>query len=524
MRTAEVAGVLGLAASLAVGGAVAAPAGGADAVARIKAEALQRSRVMDLAEALTDTYGARLTGSPSARAAGEYTRAKLQEFGAASVQLERWRFGPGWSNERIWLRMVTPQPAPLIAYPRAWTPSTSGAVSGEAVLVTGRAPADLDKYRGTLKGKIVLVDPARERPEDPKPARLSDADLEALSRPPDATGPRAARVTAEERDFMSRRDRLFVEEGALASLEPSRLVRNGTVLVARSGARLPKDPPMVPTVVLAIEHYGRIVRLLERKVPVRLEIDVLNRTHSETQDSFNVVGEIPGTDRKDEVVMLGGHLDSWHSGTGATDNAAGCAVMMEAIRILKATGVPLRRTVRIALWMGEEQSLLGSRAYVKQHLADRATMALRPGHARLSAYFNLDAGAGAIRGLFLQGNEAVRPIFAEWMKPLADLGMTAISPRNSMPGGSDHQAFDDVGLPGFQFLQDPSDYEDRTHTHHTNMDVYEALDSAALARNAAIVATFVYQAANRDALLPRKPLPPPPSPAPAGGAQDGEVP
>jgi hypothetical protein len=520
-KAAPLAGVVGLTASVVLAGAGPTPAAGRDAaVARIKAEGLQRSRVMEVAEALTDTYGARLTGSPSARAAGEYARATLQEFGVAGVQLEPWRFGPGWSNERIWLRMVTPQPAPLIAYPRAWTPSTKGPVSGDAVLVTGRTASDLDKYRGTLKGKIVLVEPMRERPEDPRPARLSDALLDALSRPPEVTTLRPARISPEERDFMNKRDRLFVEEGALAALEPSRLVRNGTVMVARSGARLPTDPPMVPTVIVAIEHYGRIVRLLERKVPVRLEIDVLNRTHSETQDSFNVVGEIPGTDKKGEVVMLGGHLDSWHGGTGATDNAAGCAVMMEAMRILKATGVPLRRTVRIGLWTGEEHGLLGSKAYVKERLGNRATMALEPGHARHSVYFNLDAGAGAIRGVFLQGNEAARAVFREWLEPVAALGASTLSVRNSVPGGSDHQSFDEIGVPGFQFIQDPSDYEDRTHTHHTNMDVYEALDAEALRKNAAIVAVLAYEAANHESLVPRKPLPPPPSPAGAGGAHD----
>jgi carboxypeptidase Q len=359
----------------------------------------------------------------------------------------------------------------------------------------------------------------RERPEDPKPARFSDADLDALSRPAAAAGPRAARISPEERDFMTKRDQLFVDEGALAALEPSRLVRNGMVMVARSGARLPTDPPMVPTVIVAIEHYGRIVRLLERKVPVRLEIDVLNRTHAETQDSFNVVGEIPGTDKKDEVVMLGGHLDSWHGGTGATDNAAGCAVMMEAMRILKATGVPLRRTVRIALWTGEEHGLLGSKAYVKEHLGDRSTMTLKPGHARHDVYLNLDAGAGAIRGIFLQGNEAARGVFTEWLRPVADLGASTVSIRNSQPGGSDHQTFDDIGVPGFQFIQDPADYEDRARTHHTSMDVYEALDADALRRNAAIVAVLAYEAANHEGLVPRKPLPPPPSPA-AGGGQD----
>jgi carboxypeptidase Q len=516
-RTAPLAAALAWAAVAAGAGPLPQASSGEADIARLQAEATQRSRVMEFAEVLTDTYGARLTGSPAALGAGEYARAKLAEFGLSGARLEPWRFGPGWANERVWLRMVAPYPAPLIAYPRAWTPSTAGAVTGAAVHVTGRVPADLDKYRGTLKGKIALVDPAPERPDDPRPARLGDADLVAWSRPPDANAKRAPRVSPEERDFMNKRDQLFVEEGVVAALEPSRLVRNGTVLVARSGARLPGDPKIVPTLVLGIEHYGRIVRLLERQVPVRLEVDVLNRAYAETDQSFNVVAEIPGTDRKDEVVMLGGHLDAWHAGTGATDNAAGCAVMMEAVRILKVTAVPLRRTVRIALWMGEEQGLLGSKAYVKEHLADRATMALRPEHARLSTYLNLDAGTGAIRGIFLQGNEAARPVFQQWLAPVAGLGAATISIRNSMPGGSDHQSFDEIGVPAFQFIQDPSDYEDRTHTHHTNMDVYEALDADALRKNAAIVAAIVYQAANHATLVPRKPLPsPPPAAAPAG--------
>ena len=311
-----------------------------DALARIRAEGLRRSQVMEIAGTLTDVHGARLTGSPAARAAGEYARATLQQWGIANAHLEPWRFGPGWSSERFWIRLVEPQPQTLIGYPRAWTPSTAGVVKGAAVLVRGEAPADLDRYRGTLKGKFVLVEPDPERPPGPPlPPRFSDADLGALARPA-APGARAARMTAERREFMKQRDQLLVTEGALAALEPSRLVGGGNVMVARSGARLPTDPPIVPTAVLAIEHHGRIVRLLKRGVPVQLEMEALNRLHADTQDSFNVLGEIPGTDKKDEVVIVGGHLDSWHAGTGATDNAAGCAVMMEALRILKTTGVP----------------------------------------------------------------------------------------------------------------------------------------------------------------------------------------
>lgn len=477
----------------------------AEALRRIRLEAAQRSQVMEVAALLTDVFGSRLTGSPAARAAGEYARDKLREWGIGNARLEPWSFGPGWSNERFWIRLVAPQPQPLIGYPRAWTPSTNGPVQGQAVLVSGSAPADLRRYRGTLRGKFAVLEPEPERAAlAPQPARLGDADLEALARPPEPAAARTPRTTAEARDFMRQRDRLLVEEGALAALEPSRLVRNGTVLVARSGARRPDDPPMVPTVTLAIEHYGRIVRLLQRGVPVQLEMDVSNAIH-EGPDSFNVLAEIPGTDEPDEVVMLGAHLDSWHAGTGATDNAAGCAVVMEALRVLKATGLRLRRTVRLALWTGEEQGLLGSRAYVAGRLVDPATATSRPELARLAVYLNLDAGAGAIRGVFLQGNDAAGPQVAAWLLPLHDLGATTVASRNAQPGGSDHQSFDDVGVPAFQFIQDPGDYEDRTHTHHTNMDVFEALSDADLRTNAAIVAAFAYQAANDDGRLPGKP-------------------
>jgi Zn-dependent M28 family amino/carboxypeptidase len=249
------------------------------------------------------------------------------------------------------------------------------------------------------------------------------------------------------------------------------------------------------------------VRLLEKGAPVRLEMESTNHVHADTPDAFNVVGEIPGTDKRDEIVLIGAHLDSWHAGTGATDNAAGCAVMMEALRMLKAASLPLRRTVRLALWTGEEQGLLGVRAYVREHIGDRATMALAPGHAQHDVYFNLDAGTGAIRGLFLQGNDEARAVITDWLRAVAHLGAGTVSIRDSEPGGSDHQAFDEIGVPGFQFIQDPGDYEDRTHTHHTNMDVYEALDARTLDRNAVIVAAVVYQAANSDQTVPREPLP-----------------
>jgi Zn-dependent M28 family amino/carboxypeptidase len=264
----------------------------------------------------------------------------------------------------------------------------------------------------------------------------------------------------------------------------------------------------VPQIVLAVEHYNRLVRILEKKIPVTLELDVRNTFHDADLSAFNVVGEIVGSDRADELVMIGAHFDSWHGGTGATDNAAGSAVMMEAMRILKATGVPLRRTVRVALWTGEENGLLGSRAYVTRYLADRQTQATKPAHAGFSVYFNVDNGTGAIRGVNLQGNEAIAPVFKAWMEPFRNIGMTTLSIRSS--GGTDHLSFDAVGLPGFQFIQDPIEYDSRTH--HSSMDVYDRLQAGDLMQNAVIVAAFAYHAANRDAVLPRKPQPRPAPP------------
>jgi hypothetical protein len=308
-------------------------------------------------------------------------------------------------------------------------------------------------------------------------------------------------------NFPRRRMEFFASEGVVAVMEPGG-GRNdhGAILVQGSNQnRDPKEPPTAAQVVVASEHYNRLVRLLDRGIPVTIELDVQNRFVDDTLDAFNVIAEIPGSDKASEVVMLGAHFDSWHAGTGATDNAAGTAAMMEAMRILKTTGVPLRRTVRLALWTGEEQGLLGSRAYVNQHFADRETMQLRPAHATLSAYFNMDNGTGAIRGVYLQGNEAARPVLTAWMEPFRNLGMTTLTIRNT--GSTDHVPFDDVGLPGFQFIQDPVEYS--THSHHTNMDLYDRIQAQDLMKNAVIIASFVYHAANRDSLLPRKTLPRP---------------
>lgn len=475
------------------------------AISTIKDEGLQRSKVMDIASYLTDVYGPRLTGSPNIRAAGEWAVKEMQGWGLANATLATWgRFGRGWTNDRYVGHLIAPARSALIGYPKAWTPGTNGPLTGEAVLAVLETEGDLNQHRGTLNGKFVLTAPERAAPPhfEPEGRRYSDAELAERARQPVAPpqGRGGAPLAAQE--FQRKRMAFLVSEGVAATLEPGR-GDGGTVFVQGGGSRNAQDPPSVLQIVLAVEHYNRIVRILNKSIPVTLEFDIRNTFHDADVNGFNVIAEIPGTDKADELVMLGAHFDSWHSGTGATDNAAGSAVIMEAMRILKVTGVRLRRTVRAGLWTGEEQGFLGSRAYVGEHFGSRQTLELKPGHQKLSGYFNVDNGTGAIRGVHLQGNEAVAPVFKAWMEPFQNLGMTTLAIRNT--GGSDHLAFDEVGLPGFQFIQDPIEYDLRTH--HSNMDVHDRLQAADMMKNAVIVASFVYHAANRDALLPRKPLP-----------------
>ena len=419
-------------------------------------------------------------------------------------------FWRGWTNERFSAHLVEPTEFPLIGFPKAWTPGTDGTVQGRAVRIDIDSEDDFDALQGSLKGAFVLTAPMHPVPAqfEPQAHRFTEDELDSLAMEPDPARPGRRRFRRPgARGFQARLMRFFVDEGVAALLEPGR-GSGGTLFVGRGGSQATDAPRVPPQVVMAVEHYGRIVRMLDKDIPVTLEFNIANRFHDDDLDSFNVIAEIPGTDKSDEVVMLGAHFDSWHSGTGATDNAAGSAIMMEAIRILKATGLQLRRTVRVALWSGEEQGLLGSRAYVKEHFADRDTMALKAEHGTLSGYFNVDNGTGAIRGVYLQGNEAIAPVFDAWMAPFASLGMTPLSIRDT--GGTDHLAFNAVGLPGFQFIQDPVEYG--TRTHHSNMDVYERVQARDMMHNAVIVASFVYHAANRDALLPRKPLPAPTAP------------
>jgi carboxypeptidase Q len=477
------------------------------AVYQLKEEGLQRSRVMEIASYLTDVHGPRLTGSPNLRAAADWAVKEMQGWGLADVKLEPWgEFGRGWTNDRFVAHMIAPARSPLIGYPKAWTPGTGGVVTGDVVFAELGTDADLETHRGKLKGKFVLTARARAVAAqfDALARRFTDADLAERARQPVAAAPPSASGAGAQaaRGFLERRTAFLVKEGVAATLEPGR-GDGGTVFVLGGGSRNAGDPPTVPQIVVAVEHYNRLFRILEKKIPVTLELDVRNTFHDADLTAFNVVADIRGADKADELVMLGAHFDSWHAGTGATDNAAGSAVMMEAMRILRASGVRLRRTVRLALWSGEEQGLLGSRAYVDTHLANRQTMAAKPGHAKFSAYFNVDNGTGAIRGVYLQGNEAVAPVFKAWMAPFTNVGMTTLAIRNT--GGTDHQSFDAVGLPGFQFIQDPVEYSSRTH--HSSMDAYDRLQPADMMQNAVIVAAFAYHAANREALLPRKPMP-----------------
>jgi hypothetical protein len=499
-----------------------------DAVMRIKDEGFGRSsRVMEFASWLTDVHGPRLTNSPQFRTAGEYVVKQMTELGFANVKLEPWGpFGRGWHNEYTHVRVISPYAATLLAFPKAWTPGTNGPLKGEAVMATLEKEEDFEKVRGQLEGKFVLLQTAPEvKPLFEAPGRRYDHDdLEKLTRenpsrgggmrgggPPRPGQPNPFANMAAQSEFRKKRTAFLVSEGVAGIISPSTCPRgdSGSVCVGGptqgEGSRDPKDPTPLPQIVVASEHYGRMLRTLEKKLPVVIEADVKVTWFDQDQMSFNVIAELPGTDRADEVVMIGAHFDSWHAGTGATDNGASSAVMMEALRILEASGLKPRRTIRMALWGGEEQGLLGSRAYVKDHFADRETMAVKPEHAKMAAYFNMDNGGGAFRGIYLENNDAAAAVIAAWTEPFHGLGMTTISPQPT--GGTDHMAFDAVGLPGFQFIQDPLEYS--TRTHHTNQDVYERLIPEDLKTNAVIIASFAYHAAMRDEKLPREPLPKP---------------
>jgi len=478
-------------------------------VAQIKTEAFQRSEVMDTLSWISDVYGPRLTGSPTLRQAGEWARDQLTRWGMSSAALEPdGTTSRGWSIERFSLEMTEPQYMRLTGYPRAWSPALPTPLSATPVVVEVKSKEDFEKYAGKLRGAIVMN--GKPDPKDlgfqPEATRLTEEELRKQEGEIDPGKPKS--FWEEEEDFQKGLDKqreiyeFFAKEGIAALITPSAISED----VRTDGFYDHVWHPTYPGFVLSREHYGRILRMLDRKQPVKLTLSLSTRM-VERVDGFNVIAEIPGTDPalKSEVVMLGGHLDSWHSGTGATDNGAGCAVALEAMRVLKAIGIKPRRTIRVALWTGEEQDYFGSVGYVSRHFGDLKTMALKPEHAKLSGYFNLDNGSGRIRGVNLQGNEAVRPIFEAWLRPFHYLGASTLTTLNT--GGTDHIPFDAVGLPGFQFIQDPLSYE--TKVHHSNLDLYEAASPDDLKQASAILASFVYHAAMRDAMLPRKPLPKP---------------
>jgi len=518
---------------------------------RIKTEAFEHSKVMDTAFYLTDVYGPRLTGSPNIQQAGDWAVKTMTGWGLSNAKLEPWGpFGRGWSCTRFVAMMKEPEFQPLIGFAQPWSPGTNGEVTGEPILAVITRAEDLEKYKGKLRGKIVLIAAphASELSTTPLSHRFTDEELAQAETAPDPAmgnpagvplgftpgpiipqGPRGGNAAGGRggrqdqaggppnrenmRRFRSQLNQFLADEGVLVVLRPGTGPDGGTVMGSAAGSQTPNEALPPPSVILTNEHYNRIVRLLEKKIPVTLDFDIQAK-FTDPADSFNVTAEIPGSDPNAGIVMLGAHFDSWSGGTGATDNGAGSAVAMEAIRILKAVNVKMARTVRIGLWTAEEQGLLGSRAYVKEHFADPTDMKLKPEQAKVSAYYNLNNGSGRIRGIYIQDNDMMRPIFQAWMEPLRDLGATTLTIRNT--GSTDHMSFDAVGIPAFQFLQDPLEYG--TRTHHSNMDLYDHLQAGDLEQASAVMAWVVYNTASRGEMLPRKPLPKPrPNRGPGGG-------
>jgi hypothetical protein len=497
---------------------------------RIKTEAFAtHSKVMNTAFYLTDVYGPRLTGSPAAKQAGDWAVKTLSDWGLSNVALEKWAFaGAGWSCTRYVAEITEPEFQPIIGFAQPWTLSTNGPVSGEAVLAPIANAEDMAKYQGKLRGKFVLTAAphASEMVTVPYAHRLTDSELAAAEESPDPTsgnpaglplgfamrapgpgvgGARGGRGGLPRAQLI----KFYKDEGVLGLLTPGNGPDGGTVV--GSGTQSTEENAQIASIIVTNEHYNRIARLLAKDIPVKLELDIQNK-FTPPADSFNIVAEIPGTNPNAGIVMLGGHFDSWTGGTGATDNAAGSAIAMEAIRILRALDLKMPRTVRLGLWTGEEEGLLGSRAYVRAHIQN--TDGPLPDQAKIAAYYNLDNGGGKIRGIYMQDNDAMRPIFEAWVAPLHDLGADALTIRAT--GSTDHTSFDNAGVPGFQFIQDPLEYASRTH--HSNMDVYDRLQANDMEQASAVMAWFVYNTATRPEMLPRKPAR---TTAPAGrGAGD----
>jgi hypothetical protein len=504
---------------------------------------------MDHLYQITEVRGPRLTGSPGFDEAAKWAAERLGEYGIQNVHLEHWGpFGKSWTVQHSSVELIEPRYVSLDAAPLAWSSSTNGPVSGDLILAPLRASyrdgpkkvrQEIDAWKaqwtGKLRGKIVLLNVAKipRQQTNPQFRRYTDADLHDMSLAPTP----AAKVTAknltdltwpEDPDELgklmaslpnalmeqiydlydsvaSERGAFLAKEGVAGVILEDDRAHEGMVFAEAAGSFKSAEQAAPPTFVITAEQYDRIARAVDKKQPVRIRLNLKAATSDRDVGGANIVGEIPGGDKKDEVVMIGAHFDSWHTATGATDNGAGSAVMIEVMRILKALNLSMDRTVRIGLWSGEEQGLFGSRAYVKEHLADPATMHVTADHAKFDGYFNLDNGSGKIRGVYLQGNEAMRPVFETWLAPFRDLGVTTVTIRNTT--GTDHLSFDAVGLPGFQFIQDPLDYG--TITHHSSMDTYDHAIPEDLMQASAVIATVVYEAANRKEMLPRRELPKP---------------
>ena len=509
--------------------------GQADAkmVGRIWEEGIGRSRIMETLSYLTDVIGPRIPCSPAMGKAQDWTAARFKEFGLENVAVEPGgEFGLGWSNEYTSVHMTAPSYLAVLAYPIPWTSGTAGKITGQPLLASIESKADMEKYKGRLKGAVVFLNPPRKTPPafQPPASRYTEADLQKLTETPIPTKPDTPPDKKPDGPGWAELVEFFRSEGVGVLVESSSASRSdfGTVRVDtyRGGGKEHGTAGQSPRIVMAAEHYARICRIMKLNVPVTLEIEIRNTLYDKDKEGYNVVAEIPGTDKKDELVMLGGHLDSWTGGTGAVDDASGCAVVMEAVRILKALGVKPRRTIRAALWTGEEEGFYGSRGYVSRHfgdtdlkslekmdfeamekawrkpLGDSKKIVAKPDYDKISGYFNYDNGSGRIRGVYIQENFQVRPIFEEWMKPLRDLGVTTIALQPTE--GTDHLPFDFIGIPGFQFIQDPLDYF--PGLHHTNQDVYDHCVEEDLVQSAIVMAAFVYQAAMAEDKLPRKPL------------------
>ncbi len=502
-----------------------------NALTQIKREAFNRSQVMENLYYISEVYGPRVNNSRNHRAAAQWAMQQMKAWGLQNVHLEPWGpFGSGWQIKKYYGAMEEPAYAALIGFPLAWTPGTNGPVSGEPILAPIRGPQDIDKWRGKLRGKIVLTaepkviemhttveahrltdDEIQQRTLTPDPARLG----RPFGAPNAAPNPAAALSTAAPSGTVLRNqvNQFLKDEGALVAVNYGYNGDGGTIFASYGGSQNPKDPVPPPMVAITPEQYNRIARLLQHGAKPKLTFDIQTEYQNDDLMGFNVIGEIPGTTKKDEVVMVGGHFDSWQGGTGATDNGTGSAVAMEAMRILTTLHKPMARTVRVALWGGEEEGLYGSKAYVQQHFAPRDTMKQTPEYAKLDVYFNDDSGSGRFRAVQALGNDQLAAIFRSWIVPIRDLEIQAVTGISAgptlQPGGTDSTSFSWIGLNGIGFMQDPLEYG--TRTHHSNMDLYDRVQQGDVEQGAAIEAWFAWNAATRPEMLPRmetpKPLP-----------------